>query len=161
MGDGNHSLAAAKECWNELKEQLPPEQRRNHPMRYALVELVSLYDEGLSFHPIHRLLYHVDPEQVQREVGFDAANPPSLQQLQPRLDEWMAQHPEAQQEYIHGAEECRRLGQQPDRLSIVFDRFERDSFFETVEENGIFVRKSFSLGSAGEKRYYLECRKLR
>lgn len=161
VGDGNHSLAAARECWLEQRESIPVSEREAHPLRYALVELVSIYDEGLSFHPIHRLLCGVEPEQVQRELNFDAANPPSLQELQPRLDEWLSQHPEAELEYIHGAEECRRLGTAPDRLSIVFPHFERGDFFATIQRNGIFVRKSFSLGSANEKRYYLECRKIR
>lgn len=125
------------------------------------MELVSIYDDGLSFHPIHRLLCNVDPEQVQRELDFDAANPPPLQELQPKLDEWLARHPEAQLDYIHGAEECRKLGDRPDRLSIVFGSFDRGDFFATIQRDGIFVRKSFSIGSADEKRYYLECRRIR
>lgn len=161
VGDGNHSLAAAKECWNEIRPGLTEEQRRTHPMRFALVEAISLYDEGLSFHPIHRLLYHVDPQQVQAEVGFDAENPPSLQELQPKLDLWLERHPEAKLEYIHGREECLRLGAMPGRLPIVFGPFPRDTFFETIRTNGIFVRKSFSIGTADEKRFYLECRRLR
>ena len=160
MGDGNHSLAAAKACWDEIKKSLSDEERENHPMRFALAEVVNIYDKGLSFHPIHRLLYHVDPEQVQKEIGFDAEHPESLQTLQPKLDLWLSSHPEAELEYIHGEEECRKLGNAPDRLSIVFGEFPRDSFFETIEKNGIFVRKSFSLGTANEKRYYLEARKI-
>ena len=161
VGDGNHSLAAARECWYAQRESIPEEEREGHPLRYALVELVSIYDEGLSFHPIHRLLCNVDPKQVQRELDFDAANPPSLQELQPKLDEWLARHPEAQLDYIHGAEECRKLGDRPDRLSIVFGSFDRGDFFATIQRDGIFVRKSFSIGSADEKRYYLECRRIR
>ena len=161
VGDGNHSLAAARECWYAQRESIPETEREGHPLRYALVELVSIYDDGLSFHPIHRLLCNVDPEQVQRELDFDAANPPPLQELQPKLDEWLARHPEAQLDYIHGAEECRKLGDRPDRLSIVFGSFDRGDFFATIQRDGIFVRKSFSIGSADEKRYYLECRRIR
>ena len=68
VGDGNHSLAAARECWYAQRESIPETEREGHPLRYALVELVSIYDDGLSFHPIHRLLCNVDPEQVQREA---------------------------------------------------------------------------------------------
>ena len=161
VGDGNHSLAAARECWLEQRDNIAESEREGHPLRYALVELVSIYDEGLSFHPIHRLLCGVDPEQVQRELDFDAAAPLSLQELQPRLDEWLLRHPEAELEYIHGAKECLRLGAHPNRLSIVFPSFDRGDFFATIQRDGIFVRKSFSLGSANEKRYYLECRKIR
>lgn len=161
MGDGNHSFAAAKACWEEIKLTLSPEEREKHPARYALAELVNLYDPALKFEPIHRLLYDVDPAAVQRELGFDAANPPDAQVLQPKLDDWLRVHPEAELEYVHGERECRKLGNNPDRLAIVFPEFDRDSLFEVVRQNGAFVRKSFSMGEARDKRYYLECRKIK
>ena len=159
VGDGNHSLAAAKETWKAHPE--------NPALRYALVELISVYDEGLSFHPIHRLLMGLDPADIpaiRKELRLD--DPAlDLQDLQPRIDAWLGEyrkaHPAAELEYIHGKEECLALGEKPGCLPIVFDRFERGSFFRTVLENGTFVRKSFSLGEAREKRYYLECRKLK
>ncbi len=161
VGDGNHSLAAAKECWNEIKQGLSAAEIKDHPARYAMVEIVSIYDEGLSFQPIHRLLYNVDAQEVQSQVGFDAKNPPELQILQPKLDKWLEAHPEAELEYIHGAKECEKLGEEENRLSIVFNSFERDSFFENIVKNGVYARKSFSLGEACDKRYYLECRKIK
>ncbi len=161
MGDGNHSFAAAKLYWEQLKPKLTPAQRACHPARFALAEIVNLYEPGLSVEPIHRLLMGVDPAGVQREIGFDAANPPDLQTLQPMLDGWLAGHPEAELEYIHGAQACRALAAQaPDRLAVIFPPFDRQSIFSVVRQKGAFVRKSFSLGSAAEKRYYLECRKI-
>lgn len=160
MGDGNHSFAAAKACWEALKPTLSPELQKTHPARWALAELVNLYDPALRFEPIHRLLYNVDPVEVQRTLDFDAAGPPDAQILQPKLDEWLKDHPEAELEYVHGAQECRALGDRPDRLAIVFSAFDRDSLFEVVRKNGAFVRKSFSMGEARDKRYYLECRKI-
>lgn len=161
MGDGNHSFATAKACWEELKQTLPPCERESHPARYALVELVNLYDPALKFEPIHRLLYNVDPAAIQRDLEFDASDPPDAQILQPKLDAWLQEHPEAKLEYVHGESECRELGAQADRLAIVFPEFERDSLFEVVRKNGAFVRKSFSMGEARDKRYYLECRKIK
>ncbi len=161
MGDGNHSFAAAKACWEALKPTLSPEAQKTHPARWALAELVNLYDPALHFEPIHRLLYNVDPDAVQRALGFDAANPPDAQVLQPKLDEWLKSHPEAELEYVHGEQECRTLGNRPDRLAIIFPDFDRDSLFEVVRQNGAFVRKSFSMGEARDKRYYLECRKIK
>ncbi|HOM29523.1 MAG TPA: DUF1015 domain-containing protein [Deltaproteobacteria bacterium] len=61
VGDGNHSLAAAKLFWEEIKN-LPGAS--GHPARYALVELVNLHDRGLVFEPIHRVLFNVDPGRV-------------------------------------------------------------------------------------------------
>ncbi|MDD3193365.1 MAG: DUF1015 domain-containing protein [Oscillospiraceae bacterium] len=161
MGDGNHSFAAAKAHWNAIKQELPTAEQERHPARFGLVELVNLYDPALAFEPIHRLLIGVDPAQVQQDLAFDAENPPSLQQLQPQLDGWLARHPSALLEYIHGADDCRRLGQAPDRLAIVWDRFDKESLFSDVARHGVLCRKSFSMGSAPDKRFYLECRKIR
>lgn len=160
VGDGNHSFAAAKSHWDTLKAGLNAAERESHPARFGLVELVNLYDSALAFEPIHRLLMGVDPKQVQRELEFDAKNPPPLQQLQPRLDEWLDRHPEAELEYIHGAGDCRRLGRAPNRLAIVWEQFDKETLFSDVASRGVLCRKSFSMGSAPDKRFYLECRKI-
>ena len=73
MGDGNHSLATAKACWEELKATLSPEEQETHPARYALVELVNLHDDSLEFEPIHRVLFGVDPKKLLAD--FLAAYP--------------------------------------------------------------------------------------
>lgn len=160
MGDGNHSFAAAKACWDEKKKSIPEDQWRDCPARYCLCELVNIYDPALEFKPIHRAVLGVDPEAVQREIGFDAENPPPLQKLQPMLDKWLENHPEAELEYIHGKDECRKLCDAPDRLAIILPEFDKESLFEVVRKDGVFVRKSFSMGRARDKRYYLECRKI-
>merc|ERR1719378_1769653 len=66
IGDGNHSLATAKSCWENLKKQgdVPP----NHPQRYALVELQNLHDDGVVFEPIHRILTGADAHDVQTSL---------------------------------------------------------------------------------------------
>ena len=161
VGDGNHSLATAKCCWEQLKENLSPEEQATHPARYSLVELVNLYDPSLYFEPIHRLLLNVDPEQVQKDLNFDAKNPPSMQTLQPQLDIWMQQHPEVKIDYIHGADDCRKLADKPNSLAIVWREFPKDRLFRVIQRDGCFVRKSFSMGQARDKRYYMECRKIR
>jgi hypothetical protein len=71
VGDGNHSLAAAKTVWEELKAGgADPE---THPARFALVEIVNLYDSGLRFEPIHRVVFGVDRDSfiagLTRELG--------------------------------------------------------------------------------------------
>lgn len=161
MGDGNHSFAAAKLRWEQVKAALPEELREGHPARYALCELVNLYDRALPFEPIHRLVMGADGDALCRELGLDPAAPPPLQELQPRLDEWLQKHPEAELEYIHGADECRRLGRKPGNLAIVWESFDREGLFPWVAAHGPLCRKSFSLGHAEEKRYYLEARRIR
>lgn len=60
VGDGNHSLATAKAYWEEIKASLTPEERQNHPARFALCEAVNLYDPALLFEPIHRIISGID-----------------------------------------------------------------------------------------------------
>ena len=161
MGDGNHSFAAAKLHWEQVKSGLPEELWEGHPARYALCELVNLYDRALPFEPIHRLVMGVDGTALCRELDISPESPPPLQELQPRLDRWLEKHPEAELEYIHGAENCRKLGEKPDSLALIWESFDREGLFPWVAEHGPLCRKSFSLGHAEEKRYYLEARKIR
>ncbi len=161
MGDGNHSFAAAKLCWEEIKAGLPAEKQEGHPARYALCELVNLYDKGLDFEPIHRLVRNVDTDELCRELALDPAAPPPLQELQPALDAWLAQHPEGELEYIHGAESCRELGEAENALALIWDSFPRETLFPHVAQHGPLCRKSFSMGQARDKRYYLEARRIK
>lgn len=57
VGDGNHSLATAKACWELHKKTLSPEEQATHLARFALVELVNVHDAGLVFEPIHRVVF--------------------------------------------------------------------------------------------------------
>lgn len=65
VGDGNHSLATAKACWEEHKRM--GADVNSHPARYALVELINVHDEGMNFEPIHRLVFNVDPKKALEE----------------------------------------------------------------------------------------------
>ncbi|MDL2225642.1 DUF1015 domain-containing protein [Eubacteriales bacterium OttesenSCG-928-M02] len=60
MGDGNHSLATAKAHWENVKRNLSLGEQASHPARFALVELVNLYDPGLTFHAVHRVVFTKD-----------------------------------------------------------------------------------------------------
>jgi hypothetical protein len=205
VGDGNHSLATAKAVWDEFRAAHAADAAAgkidldNHPARYALVELVNLYDEGLTFEPIHRVLFGTDrakladfvakkmggklepaadEAKVRRLVeakdttrfGFvsadgmsvlDTPNPAlAVSRLQPVLDEFLAANPSVKIDYVHGAESVFGLGAEPNAVSILLPPVEKDSFFSTIASGGPLPRKSFSMGEASEKRFYLECRAL-
>ena len=68
VGDGNHSLATAKTCYENLKKKHSPSDLINHPARYALVELVNLHDPGLVFEPLHRVVFQTNPEEIMSEL---------------------------------------------------------------------------------------------
>ena len=144
VGDGNHSLAAAKDIYE-----------KNGKCRYALVEIVNIHDEGLQFFPIHRLLIDVDKDDFINKTGIDPSNPIPLQDLQIKIDNYGCKI-----DYIHGKEECLELGKKKNNIAIVYDNFSFETLFDDVIKYGSLCRKSFSIGEAKDKRYYLEAQKI-
>lgn len=184
MGDGNHSLAAAKKCWEEIRPTLSPKSRENHPARFALVELVNIHDAGVTFHPIHRTVFHIDPEDFASSASktlFAPEGTPltmvyggktetrcvpaeSIGQLIETVDRFCQKYAKThggEVDYIHGDEEAVSFGRQNDAASILLPTMEKGELFSSVMNTGVFCKKSFSIGEAVEKRYYLECRKIK
>lgn len=64
VGDGNHSLASAKEFYEQLKAAHPDEDLSGHPARYAMAEIVNLHSPALEFEAIHRIITGVDVEEL-------------------------------------------------------------------------------------------------
>ena len=212
VGDGNHSLATAKAVWDEYKEKLTAQGADEAALkacsvRYALVEIVNIYDTGLTFEPIHRVIFGADVEglishlaekldgtvsEVSGAAELDAAVKASwadfgfayreggngkqkyvllktgikelaVARLQPEIDAFLkgasgSEKPEI--DYIHGSDETLKLGERENAVGILLPPIAKDSFFETINGRGPLPRKSFSMGEADEKRFYLECRKL-
>lgn len=185
VGDGNHSLAAAKQCWLDLQGTLSPEERERHPARYALVELVNLACPALVFEPIHRAVFHVDAEGLIAEyteylkahdgyegeggdlIAFDGArtwrfksSQHPLRLLQAFLDDYLARHSEASIDYIHGADALREIVSKGDAMGFMPRAFDKSELFDYIRRWGVLPRKTFSMGEANEKRYYLEARRI-
>ncbi len=213
VGDGNHSLATAKAVWDEYKAELiaggaSEAELAENPVRFALIEIVNIYDSGLTFEPIHRVIFNIDEQALikklaaeldgtvsevssaealesavkasQADFGFVYLDADGNQKftllktqikelavarLQPVIDEFLkgltpsaGAKPEI--DYIHGSEEVFRLGAQKGAVSVLLPPIAKDSFFETINGRGPLPRKSFSMGEADEKRFYLECRRL-
>lgn len=183
-GDGNHSMAAAKAHWEQLKRRLPPAARAAHPARWVLAELVNLHDESICFEAVHRLLLQTDIEEV---VRFFAARPAPagakplpfsyraagrtgtvtlpaprdalpVAVLQQALDDFLAAHPQTSIDFIHGTDTLLHLADQPDRVGFLLPDFAKNALFPQVLRAGVLPRKTFSMGTALEKRYYLEAR---
>ncbi len=213
VGDGNHSLATAKAVWDEYKAELiaggaGEAELAENPVRFALIEVVNIYDKGLTFEPIHRVIFNIDAGALIKSLaealggtvnevagqseleaavrassadfGFDYVDESGAQKfvllrtpikelavsrLQPEIDKFLkvvgtgaGAAPEI--DYIHGTEEVLGLGKKPGAVGILLPPIAKDSFFETINGRGPLPRKSFSMGEADEKRFYLECRKL-
>ena len=191
VGDGNHSLATAKECYERQKKLSPPEQWDSLPARYALVELNNLHDDSLEFEPIHRVVFGADPEELldalaafypgssrtdrpeghrlawvaRGQEGTVSVPQPSAQlpvgTLQHFLDEYLLSHPGARVDYIHGEDVVRSLAAQPDTVGFLLPAMGKEELFPTVIHDGVLPRKTFSMGEAHDKRFYLEARRIR
>lgn len=151
VGDGNHSLATARQCYLER-----PTARN----RYALAEVVNLYDASLVFEPIHRLLEGVDEAALKaaaaaRGITLDGGD---VRVVQPFLDAWLPEG--VKMDYIHGEETLRALSEKEGFLGIRLSGIEKGSLFPSLEGGHVLPRKAFSMGEAEEKRYYMECRAL-
>lgn len=211
VGDGNHSLATAKAVWDEYRQEcmkagVPESEINKSPVRYALVEIVNIYDTGLTFEPIHRVLFNVSAEELctavksslggtvihcndgaelekkvrESKAGFGFVSCSdgrdsyvfldtpvtelAVSRFQPVVDEFIASKKAAgfnvDIDYIHGSDEVFRLGKKADTVSVLLPPVAKDTFFATIGTTGPLPRKSFSMGEASEKRFYLECRRL-
>lgn len=181
VGDGNHSLATAKECWNLIKQNLTPVERENHPARYSLVELVNIYDDSLEFEPIHRLLVNADINFVTSfcknmtgdssiKVLFNkktyVANVPSnpsdaIKDIQDFIDNYKLNHKEIIEDYIHGDNSLIELAKKHNAVAIFMPTISKEGLFDYCLRRGALPRKSFSMGNAEDKRYYLEAKKIK
>ena len=183
VGDGNHSLATAKSCYEALKAANPGADLSGHPARYSLVELENIHDPSLVFEPIHRIIENVDAQKlladlsaVCAEGGFGvewvigeksgtiyldkAKGELAVAVLQEFLDKWLAENPGVI-DYIHGDDEVRQLAQKSNAIGFLLPAMEKHQLFRGVISGGALPRKTFSMGHAREKRYYLEGRKIK
>jgi hypothetical protein len=215
VGDGNHSLATAKAVWEEIKAGRGEEPGiMEHPARYALAELVNVHDEGLPFHPIHRILIGLDegalidalaagPGDASRsglefeidrlaspEAAIAAVEDPTVKgdaaqriacisptgslviafprpkaklaagTLQDFLDPFLKSRPGVGIDYIHGKTSLLALAAKPGNLGLYLPPIDKSGFFETVIRDGVMPRKTFSMGEAAEKRFYIEARRI-
>ena len=184
VGDGNHSLATAKSCYEELKAQNPDKDLSRHPARYALVELENIHDPSQVFEPIHRVVFHTDTKklletlqaQACAEGGFAvrwytekdsgtiyldrSKSELAVGVLQSFLDEYLKENA-GEVDYIHDDDALMELAKQKDAIGFLLPAMEKSQLFRGVIADGVLPRKTFSMGHSREKRYYLEGRKIK
>lgn len=179
VGDGNHSLATAKQCYIN---------NPNEYNRYALVEVVNIHDKALDFEPIYRAVFGVDANKIAADFinwcggeyyGSDAhkftcfsgtesieisVKPKAwlnIADLQRFLDEYINKNPELKIDYIHGEASLRKIAERENAVGFLFDGIGKSGLFEAVRRGGSLPRKTFSMGHADDKRFYLEARKIK
>ena len=190
VGDGNHSLATAKECYERQKRLTSPDRWASLPARFALCELVNLHDDSLEFEPIHRVVFHPDSQALLTalihhfpgasrgatgrgqvlhyvcgagEGDITIPNPPfqlPAETLQLFLDEYLAGHA-GLVDYIHGETVARQFAARSGNIAFLLPTMDKAELFPTVIRDGALPRKTFSMGQPNDKRFYLEARKIR
>lgn len=188
-GDGNHSLATAKTCWENIKVNLTEDEKASHPARFSMVEVINLHDDSLNFEPIHRVVDDHDCGAVTEafyryikdngmtveegdEVTFVGASGERtslsigglggrlpVDVVQRFLDELTKNNPE-QVDYIHGDNHVIDLVEKKKAAGILLKSIDKSSLFPGIAAGGVLPRKTFSIGHADEKRFYIECRKI-
>ena len=185
VGDGNHSLAAAKALWIKRREQLPASERMTDPARFALVEMVNIHDPAVTLEPIHRVLFGVSAETFLTEAKQALYDPNgtktivllagahretipvcgnSVGQVIELTDTFCRRYLQThggEPDYIHGDDETVQLASGTDCVGILLPNMSKQELFSSVETTGPFPKKSFSIGLGPDKRYYLECRRLK
>ena len=182
VGDGNHSLATARAYWKDVKKTLTPEQRENHPARYALVEIENLHCDGIVFEPIHRFVFGVDDSDfvlhmstalkgkgrlnmfttnMNYSVGVSDNSVQAIADIQAAIDAYISSHPDASVDYIHGLDNLHAVADTSDGVAVEMPCIAKEELFGYVVEHGNLCRKAFSMGEAEEKRYYFEAKRIR
>lgn len=179
VGDGNHSLATAKTHWNNVKQGLSESEKENHPARFALVELVNIYDEGIYFEPIYRYVFGVNKQEFLKglntvdggkmrvyadgkEILSEGKNglPDGIRAVDKYIKEFV-QANGGGVDYVHGESNIKKLvDDNQNAVGILFEKLDKADLFKYVSEKGAFPRKTFSMGEGIEKRYYLEGRRI-
>lgn len=175
VGDGNHSLATAKECYNQ-----------GCGSRYALVEVVNIHDLSLEFEPIYRVIFGADLTLVDdfikdrggeyfgqdaqkftcvygkevKEISVKPDGTLPIATLQGFLDKYL-KNKDYKIDYVHGIENTKKLCENESAVGFLFEGMGKSELFTAVAKDGSLPRKTFSMGCADDKRFYLESRKIK
>lgn len=189
MGDGNHSLATARLCWEKIRENLTASERKNHPARFGLAELVNIHDSSIAFEPIHRVLFETDPKVYFAEANayFESVRGQgntshkitlacggktedisvtglTIGKLIAVSQQFCLEYVNAhggKLDYIHDDDSALEMSRRENCAGLLLPSMDKNELFPSIMASGVFPAKSFSIGPARDKRYYLECRKIK
>lgn len=180
VGDGNHSLASAKALWEKIKANLPASEQESHLARYALCEAVNLYDEGIRFEAIHRLVKGVDTADFaknfsgtgkgngafyvsgkKQSISLPEEAADAVRMVDSYISEYVSKNG-GSVDYIHGEQALAQFTREnPDYVGICLPKMDKGQLFGQVQRFGSLPRKTFSMGESEEKRYYIEGKEIR
>ena len=140
-----------------------------------LAAMQEFYRADFSFAPIRsldELMRVVDEEREGQRFGFLSGNQAGLVEirnpitnlavgtLQVFLDKFLKEGNSGKIDYVHGGEVVTRLGSQAGNAGFYLPAMHKNELFKTVILDGALSRKTFSMGEAREKRFYMESRRI-
>ena len=180
VGDGNHSMATAKKCWENIKNSLDKESRKNHPARFALVEIINIYDEALELHPIHRNILNCNPDEFCKNLQNHLTGNGTLTVITPTGERKLSCPECAEQtiiqvqnflekqkkngitiEYVHEEETVRLDAEKENCVGIIMPSFPKNRLFDYTVNVGKLPKKAFSIGEERTKKYYIEAKRIK
>ena len=183
VGDGNHSLATAKAHWDKIKVNLNEEERKSHPARYALVEALNIYDEGLIFEPIHRVIFNPKEDFIpglekvlkgenktyiyssnlgKKEISIPKVGPEAYKIVQTYIDSYLEKNKDTSVDYVHDEDQTLEVAKaNKGSVALIMPALTKGDIFEYIAKDEVLPRKAFSMGHAVEKRYYLESKRIK
>lgn len=181
VSDGNHSLVTAKRCYEERRSAA--DYVEGEPSRYAMVELENINSSAIVFEPIHRLIVETNVEKLlsdMKAIECDSGveipwysgekcgvfhmnakgGEMAVATLQNFLDQWLKENA-GEIDYVHGDDTVKNLADSDSKIGFLLPKPGRAEMVDHIMTGKALPRKTFSLGHACEKRYYLEGRKIR
>ena len=184
VGDGNHSLATAKTCWENIKKTLKGDEIETHPARYCLVEIENIHSAALDFEPIHRIVFDVSEAEILD--GIKKFYPETNTSGDGHHIHYISKNSEGELyiknsgsalavgvlqnyldsagfkvDYIHGEDAARELVNKGENVAFLLPKMEKSDLFKAVIKDGALPRKTFSMGEANDKRFYFEAKKIK
>lgn len=180
VGDGNHSLATAQAYWQEIKTMLSEEEQKTHPARFALCEVENLYDSGIIFEPIHRFVFGAGEDFLdvlsntlsgggaikaslngeERNISVPCNTAEAISAVQKTVEQYVASHKDCTVDYIHGEDNLKEIAAAKPGVALFMPSMAKQELFSYVAEHGTLCKKTFSMGEAQEKRYYIEAKRI-
>lgn len=182
VGDGNHSLATAKTIWENIKQGMSEAEREKHPARFVLAEIVNIHDDGIQFHPIHRVFFVKENKKFidglkelcskftyktgtivfggkKESINLPQNSAEAVKIVQDYADSF-TQKNGGYTDYVHGDDSVINICNRESAIGLLLPTLKKEDFFDYIIKKGSLPRKTFSMGEACEKRYYIEMRKI-
>lgn len=169
--EGNSLLLAAKTYWDEIKNTLSEQERRNHPARFAMVEMVNAYDDGVVLCPVHRIIRGIETEtfcsyvlsacKCERKGRILIPNTASTIENAIKIDDLILNYLRengGEVAYTQGKDIADRLD--ADSVLVQMPSLTQDEIFDRIKKGREFPKKLFTIGNVEDKRYYIEGREI-